>query len=91
MASCQRKLTFGSVFDLGSDFDDMMPLNTNIERLQQACNSAEPLRLPVSYFNVEPEQILLYMSCLEPVEMIAEEFAANTTEQPRLVNEVLSE
>ena len=40
---------------------------------------------------IEPEQILLYLSCLEPVEMKAEEFAANTTEQPRLVKEVLSE
>lgn len=41
------------------------------ERLQQAYRSADPLRVPALYFDVEPEQILLYLNCLEPVGSIA--------------------
>ncbi len=49
---------------------DQLLQRIGIERLQQARTSAEPLEVPVSHFEIEPEQILLYLNCLEPVEAI---------------------
>ncbi|EDX83714.1 hypothetical protein S7335_1411 [Synechococcus sp. PCC 7335] len=60
----------------------------DIQRLQQAHISAEPLVVPISYFDVEPEQILLYLSCLEPVEVTAEE-AIRVAEQVNPIGETL--
>ncbi|MGB3788911.1 MAG: DUF1822 family protein [Phormidesmis sp.] len=45
---------------------DQLLQRINRERLQQAHSSEAPLIVPASYFDVEPEQILLYLNCLEP-------------------------
>ena len=50
-------------------------------RLRQAQNTGEPLLVPVSYFDVEPEQILLCLSCLEPARAIAREMSRETTRE----------
>ncbi len=56
------------------------------ERLQQARRSEEILKIPVSYFDVEPEQILLYLSCLEPVRASIEQtsFVSGAMREGRL-------
>jgi len=61
---------------------DQLLQRIGIERLQQARTSAEPLEVPVSHFEIEPEQILLYLNCLEPIE---------TTEQTSLASETIRE
>ncbi len=65
------------------------------ESLQQARSSEEPLTVPVSYFDVGPEQILLYLSCLEPagetLKETSKEISRELTEQQSLVSGAIKE
>lgn len=61
-----------------------------IERLRQAHASGEPLYIPVSHFEVEPEQILLYLSCLEPAEATVREASVEAI-QTNLLSETATE
>ncbi|MEM8502483.1 MAG: DUF1822 family protein [Cyanobacteria bacterium P01_D01_bin.1] len=78
---------------------DQLLQSVGIKRLQQARTNAEPLQVPISHFDVEPEQILLYLNCLEPVAVTSNEtveedileIAAETTMQTNVVSTAVGE
>ena len=74
---------------------DQLLQKIGIKSLQQARLKTEPLAVPISHFDIEPEQILLYLSCLEPIEATVtatvRETVLEATEQTSFVAGVLAE